>query len=297
MSNAKAIWGRLALLAASVFWGTSFVVLKNALEHIPVLWILAVRFTIATLLLGLLAHKRIFSMGREQLIGSVLIGLCLAIAYITQTYGLRHTTPGKNAFLTAVYCVFVPFLAWGVYKRKPGIVNILAALLCITGIGFVSLGGESGELNLGDLLTLLCGFFYALQMILMEHYVADGDALSISTVEFATAAVICWLGSILLEAQPQQIPLSLWVSIGYMGVVCTALCFFLQAWGMRYTPASTAAVILTLESVFGAICSHLFYHEAMTPKLLLGFALIFLSVVLSETKPGFFRRKHKHENS
>ena len=295
--NKNAILGRLALFAATVFWGSSFVVLKNALDALPLLWILAVRFTIATLLLALLANKRLKRMDRVSRRGSVLLGVLLAAAYIVQTYGLHYTTPGKNAFLTAVYCVFVPFLAWGIYKRRPRLLHLLAAFLCITGIGFVSLGGETGELNIGDLLTLLCGFFYALQILLMERYVSGCDALSISTVEFATAAVICWAGTLLLEPQPTQIPASLWLSIAYMGVVCTGLCFFLQAWGMRCTPASTASVILTFEAVFGALCSVLFYHETMTAKLLIGFALIFLSVVLSESKPKLRKRSLAHEKS
>ena len=89
-------------------------------------------------------------------------------------------------------------------------------------------------------------------------------------------------------------PSSAWLSIAYLSVMCTAVCFFLQAWGMQYTPSSTSAVIMTLESVFGTLISVLFYHETLTVKLFLGFALIFVAVLISETKPQFFKRKaHK----
>ncbi len=283
--------GRLALFGATLFWGTSFVILKNALDSLGTLWILAMRFTIAALLLALFTNRRLRGLSRNSLIGSALIGLCLVSAYIVQTYGLKYTTPGKNAFLTVTYCVLVPFLVWVFYKRKPTAANLLAALLCITGIGFITLSGEGGSLNRGDILTLFSGFFYALQIILIEHYLGDCDALPMSTIEFATAAIVCWIGALLFEPTPESIPVSLWGSILYMGAVCTALCFFLQTWGIKATPSSTAAVILTFEAVFGAVFSVLFYHEVMTLKLFIGFLLVFLAVLLSETNPKLFRRK------
>jgi len=291
MMRKKSIQGRLALLAATLFWGSSFVILKNTLDNAGILWILAVRFSIAAALLAAIAGGRLRKMDRQSLRGSVLIGLCLAAAYIVQTYGLRYTTPGKNAFLTSTYCVLVPFLAWGVYRRRPEPAHLVAALLCLTGIGFVSLGGESARLNPGDILTLFCGFFYALQILLMERYVPKSDALCVSVVEFTAAALVCWAGTLLFESAPAPLTPSVWGSILYLSLACTALCFFLQAWGIQYTPASTAAVILSLEAVFGVLTSILFYHERLTVKLVIGFALIFLSVLIAETKPGFFHRK------
>ncbi|MBR1456401.1 MAG: DMT family transporter [Oscillospiraceae bacterium] len=293
MEKNRPIAGRLALFATTLFWGSSFVVLKNALDALGILWILAVRFSVAALLLALFANKRLRGMDPRSLRGSVLIGVCLASAYIVQTYGLKYTTPGKNAFLTATYCVLTPFLAWLLYRRRPAPSNVLAAFLCITGIGFVSLGGETATLNFGDALTLCCGVFYALQILLIERYVSGCDALCISTIEFATAALICWCGTLLFEKAPAQITPSLWGSIAYMSIVCTGLCFFLQAWGIRYTPANTAAVILTFEAVFGALSSILFYHERMTVKLVLGFALIFLSVLISEAGASLWKRDMK----
>ena len=290
----KGFLGRLALFGTAFIWGTSFVILKTTLDSIGTLWVLAIRFTISTLLLGLFAVKKLGKLDRRCVKGSVMMDICLALAYIVQTYGLMYTTPGKNAFLTATYCVLVPFMAWGVYKRKPDGANIIAAFLCITGIGFVSLSGAGTGVNIGDMLTLLCGVFYGLQIIMMEQYVADGDALAISVVQFGTAALLCWAGALLFEAPPVNVPSSAWLSIAYLSVMCTAVCFFLQAWGMQYTPSSTSAVIMTLESVFGTLTSVVFYHETMTVKLVLGFALIFIAVLISETKPQFFKRKaHK----
>ena len=276
--------GQAALFGTALLWGTSFVILKNTLDSIGVLWVLAIRFTLAALLLSAFAGKRLLRLAPRQVRGGLLLGVTLAAAYILQTYGLKLTTPGKNAFLTAVYCVMVPFLAWGIYRRKPGLQHVLAAVLCLAGIGFVSLSGGEAGVNPGDLLTLACGLFYALQIVIVEQYGGEGgDALSLSALQFGVAALICWAGALPLEPVPVGVPTDAWLNIAYMGFVCTGLCFFLEAWGMKVTPSSTAAVILTLESVFGTLTSILFYHEQITLKLLIGFALIFISVLLAET--------------
>ena len=292
-----AIAGQAALFATALLWGTSFVILKHTLDSVGTLWILAIRFTLAALFLGFFAGKRLFRLPRLQLRGAVLMGVSLAAAYILQTFGLFYTTPGKNAFLTAVYCVLVPFLAWGFYRRRPGLQHVLAALLCLAGIGLVSLSGLDTGFNRGDVLTLLCGVFYALQIVIVEQYGGpDSDALSMSVVQFTVAALICWAGALPLGPVPVNVPAGAWLSIAYMGVVCTGLCFFLEAWGMKVTPSSTASVILTLESVFGTLTSILFCQEQVTGRLLCGFALIFVSVLLAETGLGL-RRKKRSQSS
>lgn len=293
MKNRMGLWGRLALLTTAVIWGSSFVILKNAIDGLGVMWVLAMRFTISAVLLLALAGKRLRSMSRASVRGSVLIGVCLAAAYIVQTYGLKYTTPGKNAFLTTTYCVMVPFLAWLVYKRKPGLHNVAAAVLCVAGIGFVALDAGFGEVNTGDVLTIFSGVFYALQIILMEQYISGCDSLSVSAVEFSTAAVICLVGTFAFEGTPVMPASGQIFAVLYLAVICTALCFFLQAWGMKYTPSSTAAMIMTLEAVFGTIFSVILYHEQVTPRLLAGFALIFVAVVLSETGTELLKKLRK----
>lgn len=284
MKDRKNFLGHLALWGTAFIWGTSFVILKEALDSIGTMWVLALRFIIAAALLLLAAGKRLKTLGRDGLRGGVLLGVCLAAAYIFQTYGLKYTTPGKNAFLTATYCVLVPFMVWAFFKRRPNAANIIAAFMCVFGIGLVSLSGTS-PFNIGDALTLVCGIFYALQIILTERFIGDCDALSLTGVEFGTAAVICLAGALIFESAPVGLSLELWGSIAYMGVMCTALCFFLQTWGMRYTPSSTAAVKMTFESVFAIIISVIFYDEPVTVRLICGFTLIIASVIISERAP------------
>ena len=280
----KAFLGRLALWATAFLWGTSFVIIKSTLDSFTVLWLLAMRFLVAAVLLALFAGPRLKTLDKRTLLGSVLMGLSLTGAYLFQTYGLVYTTPGKNAFLTATYCVLVPFLAWAVYRRRPKGVHVAAAVLCLVGVGLVSLDGFDGGFNRGDMLTLVCGVFYALQIIVMEHYVSGGQssAAAVSAVQFGTCAAVFLVLALLFEPFPSGAPLPAWLSLGYLGAVVTGLCFYLQAVGLAVTPSATASVILVFESVFGALTSLLFYGETLTARLALGFVLIFLSVLLSE---------------
>ena len=111
--------GRACLIGATLLWGSSFVVLKTTLDTVPTLWVLAIRFTGAALLLGLAFIKQLRTIDRGCLKAGLLMGLALYAAYTLQTFGLERTTPGKNAFLTATYCVIVPFLWWAFEKKRP----------------------------------------------------------------------------------------------------------------------------------------------------------------------------------
>lgn len=163
-SNSRHI-GRLSLLGATLIWGSSFIILKSTLDSVPTLWVLAFRFSGAALLMALIGAKELKKLDSAYLVRGLGLGAALFAAYTLQTFGLEHTTPGKNAFLTATYCVIVPFMWWLFSRKRPDAYNLAAALICICGMALVSLDG-SLTLGLGDGLTICCGFFYALHIIL-----------------------------------------------------------------------------------------------------------------------------------
>ena len=103
--------------------------------------------------------------------------------------------------------------------------------------------------------------------------------------------MICWAGALLFEKPPADVPAAAWGNIAYLSVMCTGVCFLLQTIGQKYTPPNEVAIFLTLESVFGAAISVLFFHEKLTVQVFCGFVLIFLAVLISETKPAFLQRK------
>lgn len=290
-----AIIGRLALLGTTLIWGSSFIILKATLDSVPTLWILAIRFTGACLLMGAFSLRELKKLDRSALKYGLAMGAALYAAYTLQTYGLLYTTPGKNAFLTASYCVLVPFLWWLFYKKRPDRFNVAAALVCITGMALVSLDGSLG-LGLGDALTMCCGLFYALHIIVSSRALEKYSVTALTTIQLGTAAVLCWLTAPLAAPFPESVPASAWLSIAYLCIMCTGVCYFLQALGQKYTSPQTASILLTLESVFGTLFSVVFYHERLSLRTLSGFVLIFIAILISETKLSFLRPKSAAEN-
>ncbi len=284
--------GRLALIGATLLWGSSFVVLKTTLDSVPTLWILAIRFTGAAILMGLPSIKQLAKIDKRCLASGALMGLALYAAYTLQTFGLVYTTPGKNAFLTATYCVLTPFLWWAFTRKRPDLYNILAALVCITGMALVSLNGDL-SVGLGEGLTMCCGFFYALHIIFTSKGVARYGVGVLTTIQFATAALLCWISAPISAPFPDSVPSSAWLSIAYMCVLCTFACYYLQTIGQKYTSPQTSSILLTLESVFGTLISVAFYGEQLTLRELAGFALIFIAVIISETKLQFLKRPER----
>ena len=288
----KGIFGRLALLITTMIWGTSFVIMKNTLDSITPTWILVYRFTGAAAVLFLACIPRLKKIDRGYLKGGVCMGIFLAAAYIVQTYGLYYTTPAKNAFLTSTYCIFVPFINWGLFRKRLGGYKVFAGLMCLVGVGFVCLGGtEAFTINIGDILTIFCGLGYAFHIIITDKFVDTRDALLLTMLQFAVAAVICFVAALIFEPIPRGLPTQAWWSIVYLSLMCTGACFLFQTWGQKYTPPATTAIILILESVFGATISVLMGQENLTFATVTGFCLIFFAIFISETKLAFLKRK------
>ena len=281
---------KAALLVATLIWGSTFIIFNDAMNGLPPLFILAFRYLVATVILSAVFFKKLRLINKTYLWQGAVLGVFLAAAYIFQTYGLQGTTPGKNAFLTAVYCVLVPFVSWAFFGSRPDRFNFLAAATCLAGIGFVSLDGDLSVLP-GDWLTLVGGVFFALHIAFVARFNSDKDAVTLTLVQFFTAGVICGAGSLCFETLPSSVPPAAWTEIIYLAVCGTAVAMLLQNVGQKYVSSSSAAIILSLEALFGVLFSVIFGYENLSVKLVIGFALIFFAIITSETKWKFVRRR------
>ena len=286
----QAMGGRLALLTAAVIWGSSFIVMKDAVNDVPVFQLLAIRFTLAGLLLTVIFRRNLLASGRGVLRDGAVCGVLLLCAYALQTFGLMTTTPGTNAFLTAVYCVMVPFMAWGFFRKRPTAYNWAAAVMCIAGIGLISLSGDL-TVGPGEGLTLLSGLFYALHIMALSHFGSKDDPIALTIVQFAVVAALSWVCTLLTEQGAAFPAPAVWPQLLYLTVFATAVTLVLQSVGQSLTPPSQSSILLSLESVFSVFFSVLLGREELTLQLAFGFGLIFLSVIISETQLSFLRRK------
>lgn len=276
------------LILTAAIWGFSFVIVKDSLDYIGPVYMVAIRYTLAALVMALIFIKKLNQINPKLLIRALISGFFLYGGYITQTIGCNYTTAGKNAFLTTIYVILIPFFTWIMYKKRPGWYVFLAAVLSITGIGFLSLGGSlDGGVNIGDVLTLICGIFFALHIVFTSKYNAEGeDPLLLTMFQFVTVAILAWILAPFYDGKFDPVILKsgrVIFSILYLGLFSSMVGFSLQNIGLKYVNSSLASIFLGFESVFGIIFSTIFLHEEFTLRMGIGCALIFSAVILSET--------------
>jgi drug/metabolite transporter (DMT)-like permease len=275
-----------------MIWGSSFVIVKNATDTIPPAAIIVFRFGTAAVFLSLFFFRRLKEIRVSHIKWGLLIGLQNFVAYELQTIGIKYTTAGKNAFLTAVYCVIVPFLYWAVRKQKPRLFHLVSACLCMAGVGLLSL--QSGfAINPGDLLSLACGLFFAMQIVTISILTEKNDPILLCITQSFATMLFAMPFALFTEHIPAFLPMQTVFSLFYLGVIGTMLTTVLQTICQKYTPPSKASLIMSLESVFGTICGIIFLHESLTLRSFGGFLLIFLAILLSERGDLLFSVKKK----
>jgi len=284
----------LMLFLAAIIWGSSFVVVKSSVQGLPPNMLIFLRFSTACVLLSLIFIKQLKKFKKSVLIKGILCGLFLFIGYTLQTIGIVYTTPGKNAFLTAIYCVLVPFLFWGVGKIKPDRYNIIAAVLCLAGIGFIAIDGTLG-INIGDLLTIISGIAFAGHIVFVAMSARNENPILLTIVQFGAVAVFSLFTSLLTEPKINTIAFSTQVilEVAYLAVFATAAALLLQIIGQSKVNPSTVSLIVSFEAVFGVLFSIIFFDEKITLRISIGFIFVFIAIIISETKMQFLRKKQK----
>lgn len=280
----------LALLYCAFFWGVSFASMKILVGVYSTCWLLFLRFSAGALMIYVFFHKRIRNSFRHDLKGGAIIGTLLFIAIATQTVGLNFIGGGRSAFISAVYVLLVPLIIWAVRKIFPGWITLFAACLCLTGMYFLT-DDMSGAVNIGDVLTFICALVFAVQIIAINHYTSDCDPIVLSFIEFVTIAVLSVVCSVLLEAHEEFINVQSIYELLFTIVFCTFGCYVIQICAQKYAKPSHAAIIMSLESVFGLVSSVIFLGESITLRMFTGCVLIFSSVLIAELEPFIVKSK------
>ena len=279
---------KAAIVFATVIWGYAFVGMKEMTAVLPPSWLLGLRFLIAGVVLAVALRKRIARfISRKAVLMGIVLALADFAAFWTQTVGLLYTTPGINAFLTATYCVIVPFLWWVVARRRPTVFNLVAAVVALVGIWFVSVSSGALTMGFGEGMTLVCAVFFAIHIVLVSKFSRSADALTLTAVQFLAEGVLgCALG-----AATETFPgLGAFTpgAVGqllFLAIFATVVAFGIQNVSLAYVPPAQASIFLSLESVFGVVFGVLLCDDQLTPRLLIGFALIFAAILISETLP------------
>jgi drug/metabolite transporter (DMT)-like permease len=276
-----------ALLGNTLIWGASFVIVKGALASASPILFLALRFSLATLVLLAIFRRRLPAWGRvrRDIPAGVLVGGLLFLGFLLQTIGLQFTTAPKSAFLTGLTSVTVPLLAALVYKVRPQRSELVGLVAATAGVSLMTLEGPVESMNRGDVLTLGCAIAYAGHIVTLGHFSEKVSFEALSVIQVATAAALAgglfwWMEPARLAWRPSVV-----LAILVTGLLGTALAFTVQAWAQQYTSSARTALIFTLEPVFAWLTSYLFVGEGLSRRAAAGAALILGGVLLVETKP------------
>lgn len=279
------------LVLVAFVWGTGFVFSKNALDYLSPMMLMTIRFSIAALLAGIAFRKNLMNITKETLKAGITIGFFLFTAFAAQTVGLQFIAAGKQAFLTATNVIMVPFLYWAIKKERPDKYNFVAAFVMLLGITLLTTDFSQGfGFNPGDLLTVLCAFLFACHIVSIGIFSKDHDPLALTVIQLAFTALCSLLytvvsGDFTLDIPPQGL-----LSTVYLGLFSSFLAFLGQTVCQKYTSATHAAIIMSLESVFGSLFSIMFLGDVFTPIMVFGCIVIFLGIITAETKWSFLHK-------
>ena len=269
-----------ALVAVTAVWGITFVQVKDAVELYPLFAFLGLRFAIASLTLLGPAAGRLASLGRRGWAAGALLGALLAAGYVLQTAGLERTTVSSTGFITGMYVVLTPLIAFLGFRMRVARAAWLGVLVSTVGLAMLT-GIHAGSTS-GDLLVLAASAVYSLQIVLMERYAPRFDALAFTTVEMLAA--FAGLLAIALARGEVDLPRgwTVWGALVVTGVFASALAFLVQTWAQRRTSATRTALIFALEPVFAGIFGFALAGDRLGALGWAGCAVILAGIVVSE---------------
>jgi drug/metabolite transporter (DMT)-like permease len=284
-----ALLATLALLAVTATWGSTFFLIKDLLDRVPVLDFLALRFAVATVALILIfprALGRLSAAARRQ---AAVLGVLYGVAQILQTAGLASTPASVSGFITGMYVICTPLLAAPLLRHRIGRSTWAAVLLAVAGLAVLTLSGFS--IGYGEALTLVAAVLYALHIVGLGAWSTSSDAIGMTIVQLGVISVIC-----LVVTAPDGVVLpdrvGDWASVLYMAVFAAALALAAQTWAQAHLSPTRSAIIMSMEPVFAALFAVLLGGEDATLRMLVGGSMVLAAMLVVELAP---RRKVEAE--
>jgi drug/metabolite transporter (DMT)-like permease len=282
----------LALASNTLVWGSTFVLVKSALDDASALLFVAIRFSLATLVMAWVFRDR-WSLRAGPPRGGLLAGACLFGGYAFQTTGLRLTTASKAAFLTGLAVLLVPLLSSLVYRVYPHASEVLGVIVATLGMGLMTLDRNIRGLSSGDTLEVLCALAFAGHIVVLGHYSKLQPFEPLAVWQLGTTAVLALGGFWWIEKPYFHSSSILWGALLVSSLLSTALAFTVQAWAQQITTDTHAALIYAFEPVVAGIFSFTFMGERLPGKAIFGAGLILGGILVAELKP-IGRRRHPY---
>ena len=279
----------LALLAMTACWGSTFYLIKDLLDRVPVLDFLAVRFAVASAALWLLAPRALGKVSPANRRSAVVLGGLYGVAQILQTAGLAHTPASVSGFITGMYVVCTPIFAALLLRQRIGPTTWGAVALAMLGLGVLTLSGFS--IGYGEALTFLAALLYALHIVGLGAWTNAREAMGMTIIQLLVITAVCLVATlpdgVVLPSTAQD-----WLAVVYMAVFAGALALAGQTWAQAHLPPTRSAIIMSMEPVFAAFFAVLLGGELLTTRMLVGGAMVLTAMLVVELVP---RRKIEAE--
>ncbi len=273
----------ILLLSVTVFWGSTFIIVKKSIEQMPTFAFLSIRFWISSILLAIIFFPRLKNLNKEILKDGVILGIVLFLAYAFQTVALQYSSATVVGFLTGLNVIFTPIFSAVLLKKMPRIYSQIGAALSFVGVTLMSLN-DTLTLSTGEILTIICAIFVAIQIILTDKYSRKHDTFLLTVIEITTMSILATIVS--LSKEPYLIPKHwntyLIFSFLITAVFATVYAFIIQNTAQKYTTPTKTAIIFIMEPVFSAIFSYLLGGEVLTFRAYVGAGIMFLGLLVSE---------------
>ncbi|MDD4583916.1 MAG: DMT family transporter [Eubacteriales bacterium] len=272
----------LLLLILAIVWGSGYSVTKVAVVVTSPIQFLTYRFVISSILSFLFFRKKFMKADRSDWFAGGLMGVFLAAGMLIQTIGIQYTSAGKTSFIASAFVIMVPFFYWCITKEKPSLKIVAATFVMMIGLGmlFINPGGID-TINKGDLLILISAVSFAMHTTIIGIFAPKKDPYLLSGIQFITCCIILLILSF-FDSNRQEITFTGVTAILYSAVIITFVCFIVQVVCQKYTSPGRAAIIINLETVFGALIAILFLGESYSRIMTIAFVVIFISVLIAE---------------
>ena len=278
----------LALIAVTAVWGITFVQVKDAVDVYPLFAFLAVRYAIATGVLGVVGARRLLTLGRSGLAAGGVLGGLLGLGIGLQTAGLERTTVSSTGFITGLYVVLTPLFGLLLFRTTVGLEVWAGVALSVVGLALLS-GVDIGSPT-GDLLVLASAAAQALQILMVERYATRYDAIALTLVQMAA----CFAGFLVIALALGELEVphgrTVWGALIVTGVFASALAYLIQVWAQRRISAARIAIVFSLETVFAGIFGYWLADDRLGWLGWGGCAVILAGIVLAEPTAARFLR-------
>lgn len=269
------IVGVLLLVFVTLIWGSTFAIIKETIETVPVPILLAIRFSFAALVLLWVKPER------KTLIPGLILGLLSFAGYATQSVGMLTTTASKAAFITGLSVILTPIVGAIWFRQRVPLRVWLAAILALVGLGLMTLNPQEG-LVVGDFWVLGTALAYALYIVYLGEIAVHHKPIVLTSLQIIVVALFSWVWAVPDLHALKNLSVSAIAALLYLALFATALVLWLQALAQRVVPAYAAALIFALEPVFAAIFAYFLLGETLSPQGWLGGALVVVAMVIGE---------------